>query len=761
MLPLDILNNLHYPYCGDHPADNPDVFNHYVNDAIRFYYPAKIFLKNSITSNQFPFWNPLIFGGYAFYADSVAAVFDPFNIFLFFLEPIIAVEIGVVLQLLLAGMAMYMLLQAYKVSFWGSLLSSVGYMLNGMFVVTIYHEWMIGAFCWVPLIFLMVLKWFDTEQPKYYFFAAIFMTLAHLGGNIQVSSYIIFLFWGYIVYQKYIAKTIFSTVRFVQGIFLPFISLLLGAFLLLPTLQSFFLDASGRTSGWRDPHNFVHIVFAAPILLLNLFGNALIGSVRAFELIKLWGPGMDEFNVFCGFAVAFFAVWSFWKDKHNQKTIRFYFAMALTVFLLPLLTPLYKMSYYRILILFIFSFCVSAGFGFDAFLSDGESGDKKKYIKIFTSAILIVLGGVLIAQVVIGLNYGYFLAVCKNYVLGISSNNKFFGSHQGFYIRRTENFLHYYSFGNPVIIVSSIVIIGILGVLWLLIKKIIPQKWGKILIFLLLSTEMIVNARSFIVMSDPKKFPMYRDLAVVDELRKDKDIYRVFVCDVIKDLPLFYPNGLMPYGLETVQGADSYNPHSIKFFSLKFADLINGKYIISRQYLGKDNNLELIFDNVVRLYRNNKVMPRAFCVYNYFVAEGAENQFKKINEGGFDYRKSVVVSQMLPFSAGEPAEYNLFSKVEIKKYKQNDIEIEVDTKKDCLLVVSNTFFPGWQMKIDNTRGEIQRVNYAMQGMYVPKGRHTVKLVFAPNIFYISVAISIITLGLLFIACFLSRGGMYA
>lgn len=764
LLPLDILNNFYYPYCGEETANKQTCFNHYVNDSIRFYYPYKIFLKKLIQDKQLPFWNPLILGGYPFYAHSTTAIFDIFNVFLFFFDTIIAVEIAVVLQMLLAGFSMYLLLKHYGISFFGAMLGSIGYMLNGMFIVSIYHEWILGAFCWVPLIFLMMLKWLDTNKIRYYSLTTLFMGIAYLGGSIQINSYLVFLFSVYILYERFILQNL-TNKKFIQGLFLPFMAMLCTAFMWVPTLYSIFMDASGRVCGGaREMHSLTHIIFALPVLAVNLFDNALIGSVRAFEIIKLWGPGMDEFNISCGFAVAFFAVWAFWKGRSNS-TIRFFFLLGLTAYVLPLLTPLYKFTYYRIMIVCIFSLCVSAGFGFDFFLNGNFQETKKRYIRLFLVLLLIIVLIIVILQIFVKLNDNYFRNLLRSYILP-KAINKFFGSSPNFYIGRIENLLHYYNLANPLISISTVLILGTLVTSVYAIKKKITKNLSGITICALLSLELIMYAKAYIVMCDTDKYPMYKDLAIIDELRKDTDIYRVLVDYRQDELPLFYYNVLMAYDIETVEGDDSYYPHNIKLLALnhfphlEYEDLVNAKYIISRQNIENDK-FELIYDDSeVKLYRNENFMPRVFCLYSYLVREGAENQLKLMRDPKFNYRECAVVSKEMPFKSAFCADkYNSFSSVNIEEYHLNNIKISLETSKDCLMVISNTFFPGWQAKVNGLNREIQRVNYCMQGIYIPKGKHNIEFSFVPKIFYISLFFSIITLLCLIANCFSKKNNL--
>ena len=72
-----------------------------------------------------------------------------------------------------------------------------------------------------------------------------------------------------------------------------------------------------------------------------------------------------------------------------------------------------------------------------------------------------------------------------------------------------------------------------------------------------------------------------------------------------------------------------------------------------------------------------------------------------------------------------------------------------------LLVISDTWYPGWRATIDGDEAPIHRANYMFRGVFVPAGEHTVRLDFHPINFgkYCAVAI----LGLLAVIALLAPG----
>ena len=87
LLPLDQLNTMIYPYSDKY--ENVEVFNHFLVDGLRQYYPYKLFTQKAFQTGNLALWNPNIYSGYPQYAETMACHFDITNIILpFFSMPL-------------------------------------------------------------------------------------------------------------------------------------------------------------------------------------------------------------------------------------------------------------------------------------------------------------------------------------------------------------------------------------------------------------------------------------------------------------------------------------------------------------------------------------------------------------------------------------------------------------------------------------------------------------------------------------------------
>jgi len=72
------------------------------------------------------------------------------------------------------------------------------------------------------------------------------------------------------------------------------------------------------------------------------------------------------------------------------------------------------------------------------------------------------------------------------------------------------------------------------------------------------------------------------------------------------------------------------------------------------------------------------------------------------------------------------------------------ITLQTKVSKTALLVISNLYFPGWKIYLDNLPWQILRVDYLLQGVLIPPGKHIIRFEYVPASFLIGVAFFVAT-----------------
>jgi hypothetical protein len=152
----------------------------------------------------------------------------------------------------------------------------------------------------------------------------------------------------------------------------------------------------------------------------------------------------------------------------------------------------------------------------------------------------------------------------------------------------------------------------------------------------------------------------------------------------------------------------------------------------------------------VDLYENLHAQPRAWFVERIEWVEEAE-ALKAIRDGvdrqGSRFHPDATAliraegqQQPRPNTGRSPG-----ALVRFQSPSPNRVSIETTNELPGLLVISEIDYPGWEARIDGVRSDIYRVDYTLRGVWVPAGRHTVEMIYAPRSFRLGAISSAIAL----------------
>ena len=239
----------------------------------------------------------------------------------------------------------------------------------------------------------------------------------------------------------------------------------------------------------------------------------------------------------------------------------------------------------------------------------------------------------------------------------------------------------------------------------------------------------------------------------VKYLQRDSTRYRV----------LEFLNGQPPYNNTLaywrIQSAYGYQGAKMRWYQdmVDVVDLknpllwglMNVKYIISNT-VDSSAAVGLVYNGRdMKIYVNHSMLPRAFFVNRYEVADGL-SILNKINAQSFNPRDVLFLLED-PKVKVEP--YHPAASAEIVKYGIHDVELKVTNAGNNLLFLSETYYPvGWKAFIDGKETPIYRANYLFRAVVVPPGIHKLEMTFHPKGFflgrYLSIGMNVLLLGAL-------------
>jgi hypothetical protein len=145
----------------------------------------------------------------------------------------------------------------------------------------------------------------------------------------------------------------------------------------------------------------------------------------------------------------------------------------------------------------------------------------------------------------------------------------------------------------------------------------------------------------------------------------------------------------------------------------------------------------------VWIYENPNVLPRAY-ISHHVEAMTDEEALRRIRSKEFDPWHSVLITSVLPpelQALTETPSLSPMSPANVVEYSPQRVTIDVQTASPGILVLSDTWYPGWYATVDGQDVEILQVNYALRGVYVDRGVHQVEFRFRPPSLYVGAAIS--------------------
>jgi Bacterial membrane protein YfhO len=161
---------------------------------------------------------------------------------------------------------------------------------------------------------------------------------------------------------------------------------------------------------------------------------------------------------------------------------------------------------------------------------------------------------------------------------------------------------------------------------------------------------------------------------------------------------------------------------------------------------GVDSYRELSHDSGLTVFENIQALPRAWLVNSLEVMAPELVRDAVLNGNMPDGRlfdSSTVALAETPLAN---MKLNLSSSdyAQVRGYVPGRIELEVSSKTNAFLVVSESYYPGWIAVVDGQPADIVRTDYLLMGLRVPAGIHDVVLSYSPRIFALGAALSALT-----------------
>jgi hypothetical protein len=175
-----------------------------------------------------------------------------------------------------------------------------------------------------------------------------------------------------------------------------------------------------------------------------------------------------------------------------------------------------------------------------------------------------------------------------------------------------------------------------------------------------------------------------------------------------------------------------------------------------------DPNLQLEYEGPDgRIYTNRQAVARAFIVDRQQVVPDAATALAAVTSKSFDPTATAITEERvagIPSSPVSRLESPSPGTARIVDYDNERVTLEADAPRQSLLVLTDTYAPGWKATVDSRRVPVHRVDYLLRGVQLDAGRHRVEFRYEPAGWRIGLAVSALSLVVLLALLAMGRTG---
>ena len=697
----------------------PKVHNGTLSDLYCQIIPWRSAVRTAFANGEWPLLNPFMLCGDILAAAAQPAPYDPFNLVGMLIPLPPSLTFAAAMTFFLAGFGAFVFLRSLGCGELASLVTAAGWMFSGN--VAFFVGWPLArSWVYLPLIFFAVRFVVRAATIRGGVILLIALTLLILSGHPESLLHVTAVGAAYGVFEiattrRRIGRVI--AIACASGV----VALLLTSIFLLP-----FLEASQQTLELHTRLGFRAMPWP--------FMPELIQRRAANTVFPFWGgqPWRDSFTsefdpqtARTGSIILSLAIAAVFVARRRKETW-FFFGLALVCLCAgfdapPVSNILHKLPLFNMALNERLAFAAScamsilAGLAVDAVVEAG-----RKRVAIIAALIALALA------------LGTYASWAHEIKVGVDP--------------------------NVIRIVAFAELLPLAIVVILLFARTPLRIALPLVLILILGQRIVVDGSIYPSLPSHVFYPRIPLIRAIP--RDSKEPFRV-----AGEHFVLIPDSAAIYQLEDPRGyeamtfarlADTYPvwsiPQPVSFNAIgdlqpPFLSFLNIKYaIVPLPVKVTEGWRELFKDRSAKLFENTRVLPRAF-VPRHIRYERSGGSIVKAMTAAKDFADVawIEVPEMQPHEiANGPGKLTL--------HKDGfGLSIDAVMENDGWIVASQSAWKGWRAYIDGRRVQTRYANHAFVGVFVPKGRHNVKLQYLPESFTRGRNISFTTLGALIVA----------
>lgn len=648
------------------------------SDAWHFSFATKFFLSENLKQNKLPFWSSNLGGGFPVLAEGQTGVFFlPNLIFYKIFDPVIAYNLSLVLTLITLGWGTYLLLRMFALSKPVSLFGGLTLSFSGIAIAQMPHITLLQGFSIMPFILAGTFLLAQRKSYSAVIILSLLMSQQFLAGFPQASFITILFsvsFYLFLIWKS--SDRIKDIIRLIVVLIFTFA---LSAVQFFPSLE--FLNYSSLPGGFL-PNQSTAFSFPFKHLLTFInpfyFGNPKLGTYPNFTVFH--GSIFWENVGFLGILPIISFLFYFIVSKKNRSFF-FFFASAFGSLLLMLggYGPLYfiysiwPFNLFRVPSRFIWVLMISliilASFCLEQIYKRVAGlGQKSKCL------FLIFLGLNLIWLIEIWKNY-HNIEPAKNWLAAPFSKNWLGGKDRVFDLGSEISYNKFF----------------------------LKNGWQNPEPYIFLRNLMAPDSNLLWHVSSGRVYAgrsLQRQEAIKELLDKELDL---------------------------AENQATISALGEKILSLSSVNKVLTTLSLDSSTFVLKNSLSSKYGKIYD-YENPKSAAPAYFAKKVTLIKTLEEADRVLRSDSFLAGQNVLLEKNIALDdfEGQP---------QVNLIRPSDTEVVINVsnvKTKSILVVNDTYYPGWKATVDSKEAEIMPANINFRAVIVPPGNHKIIFEYRPK-----------------------------
>ncbi len=248
--------------------------------------------------------------------------------------------------------------------------------------------------------------------------------------------------------------------------------------------------------------------------------------------------------------------------------------------------------------------------------------------------------------------------------------------------------------------------------------------------------------------------------ALLQNLDKHHDIAR-FLLDRADHGRIEFHDSDIPYNFGDYFGLETYQAYTASVtqniwghdvFNPSVRDIFGVRYSIAKVQERPTQQLVFTGASGLKVFENPGAYPRAWAVHESATVANMDQARDALASPDFHAREKVFFAGSQPGGAAQlaPCPASANDRVDIRSYGANALVISANLACPGMVIVSDTWYPGWRATVDGKPAPIEEAYGVFRAVATPAGEHTISMRYRPGIVLVGGWLS---LAALFIAGF--------